>query len=225
MSQTAMVFFPNDSGRSIIVPPATRVQAMAILVVTRTIRLSISTCQNSTLRRRDRYVRQRQPFEQMRYAVLQNRVLRSGHPQFDGQSLAQLAAGLVADLHVFPERHRRCRIGSHVDSVLRKQQWRAVKRLFRAQQMRRHQNRVLGRWPGLRAVDLNALPHCRTVQPPSFVSIKAVRKPKTVIRPAQLRASSKASGIIVSASMASIAPAATAVIAAMKSPDAPRNPA
>jgi hypothetical protein len=42
--------------------------------------------------------------------------------------------------------------------------------------------------------------------------MKAVRKPATVTKPGQLRASSDTSGIIVSASMAGIAPAASAVM-------------
>src|SRR5690242_20500692 len=52
---------------------------------------------------------------------------------------------------------------------------------------------------------------------PSLVRINAVKKPATVIRPVKLWACSNASGIIVSANMARIAPAATAVVAAMTS--------
>ena len=58
-------------------------------------------------------------------------------------------------------------------------------------------------------------------QPPVLLSENAARNPTTVIRPAKSWASSKASGIIVSASMARIAPAATAVVAATRSGDVP----
>lgn len=51
----------------------------------------------------------------------------------------------------------------------------------------------------------------------SFVRTNATRKPTTVMSPAKSCASSNASGIIVSASMARIAPAATAVVAAITS--------
>jgi hypothetical protein len=81
---------------------------------------------------------------------------------------------------------------------------------------------------GMAANDRRGLDDTLTLcwtQPPSFVSMKATRKPITVIRPAQFRASSNASGIIVSASIASMAPAASAVIAAMKSGDEFRNAA
>src|ERR1051326_6015388 len=51
----------------------------------------------------------------------------------------------------------------------------------------------------------------------SFVNTKAAKNPSTVINPAKSWAASNASGIIVSASMARIAPAATAVVAAITS--------
>ena len=50
--------------------------------------------------------------------------------------------------------------------------------------------------------------------PAHLLSAKATRNPRTVIKPAKLWATSNASGIIVSTSMARIAPAATAVVAA-----------
>ncbi len=49
----------------------------------------------------------------------------------------------------------------------------------------------------------------------------AARKPTTVITPIHMWASSNASGIMVSAIIASIAPAASAVIAAIASPETP----
>ena len=51
----------------------------------------------------------------------------------------------------------------------------------------------------------------------NFVSKNAIKKPATVIRPVKSRVVSKASGIIVSAIMARIAPAANAVEAAITS--------
>src|SRR5436190_5248348 len=54
-----------------------------------------------------------------------------------------------------------------------------------------------------------------------FVRTNAARNPITVITPDQLCASSKASGIMVSASMLRMAPAATAVVAATTSGERP----
>ncbi len=56
---------------------------------------------------------------------------------------------------------------------------------------------------------------------PILVSAKAARNPRTVINPAKSRASSNASGIIVSVSIAKIAPAATAVVPAIISGEKP----
>ncbi|MDB5824065.1 MAG: hypothetical protein JWR21_2769 [Herminiimonas sp.] len=63
----------------------------------------------------------------------------------------------------------------------------------------------------------------RTLYPPSLLSMNATRNPATVINPAKSCASSNASGIIVSTSIARIAPAATAVVAATISGEKSRN--
>lgn len=65
--------------------------------------------------------------------------------------------------------------------------------------------------------------HLHAYEPPSLLSAKAARKPRTAISPAKSCACSKASGIIVSTSIARIAPAAVAVVAATASGEAPRK--
>ena len=62
-------------------------------------------------------------------------------------------------------------------------------------------------------------------QPPSLESTKAAKKPAAVIRPAASWVCSNASGIMVSANIARMAPAATAVVAATHSGDTSRNKA
>lgn len=58
-------------------------------------------------------------------------------------------------------------------------------------------------------------------QLPILLSMKAVRKPATVISPARVWATSNASGIMVSTSIARMAPAAMAVVAATTSGENP----
>jgi hypothetical protein len=57
----------------------------------------------------------------------------------------------------------------------------------------------------------------------SLLNTNAARKPRTVISPVISWPCSTASGIMVSASMAKIAPAATATVAAMTKGEKPRN--
>lgn len=64
------------------------------------------------------------------------------------------------------------------------------------------------------------------VAPPRYASLlrpKAQKKPATVIRPAKSCVSANASGIIVSTTIASTAPAATAVVAATTAGALPSN--
>jgi len=81
------------------------------------------------------------------------------------------------------------------------------------------------RCPGGRYFLQDCADLCQTSAYPSLLSTKDVRKPATVIKPAQLCATSNASGIMVSASIARIAPAATAVVAATTSEEKPWNTA
>jgi hypothetical protein len=74
---------------------------------------------------------------------------------------------------------------------------------------------ALERYRRALAAELHAL--ARRAQPPSLVRTKAQRKPTTVTSPERSCAVSNASGIMVSASMARIAPAATAVVPAITS--------
>lgn len=66
---------------------------------------------------------------------------------------------------------------------------------------------------------------CGRTHPASLLSRNAHKKPHTVIKPAKSWASSNASGIIVSANIARIAPAATAVVPAITSGEKLRNTA
>ncbi|MBZ4373845.1 DUSAM domain-containing protein [Corallococcus sp. AS-1-6] len=79
--------------------------------------------------------------------------------------------------------------------------------------------------PRYRELAETALPASPSRSSPSLLSTNAARKPATVMRPVRSWAPSVASGIIVSASMARMAPAATAVVPATTSGANPHKPA
>jgi hypothetical protein len=76
-----------------------------------------------------------------------------------------------------------------------------------------------------RGKDFTERSHCFTQGVSSLLRANATRKPSTVRRPANSCATSNASGIIVSANIARMAPAAVAVVAATTSGEKTRNTA